>query len=73
VMDLDTDARLQARQLVADTFSRIVVYASGLRPDDSPPDIIDVVLVAKGGRSRLLRVDTAGRWVAGDEWATAAP
>lgn len=67
VMDLDTDARLQARQLVADTFSRIVVYASGMRPEDSPPDVIDVLLVAKGGVARLLRIDTKGGWVAGDE------
>lgn len=64
VQDLDHDARLQARQLVADTFERIVVYASGMRPD-SGADLIDVVLLAKGGASRLLQIDKRGAWLAG--------
>jgi DNA invertase Pin-like site-specific DNA recombinase len=66
VEELDEDSRHQARQLVADTFERIVVYASGFRPADDL-DVIDVVLVAKGGVSRSLRIDPSGRWVAGDE------
>lgn len=67
VQALDYDARLQARQLVADTFSRIVIYASGLRPSESPTDAMDVLLVAKGGAVRMLRVDQRGGWVAGEE------
>lgn len=69
----DTEARLQARQLVADTFERIAVYARGMRPQDTPRGVVDVVLVAKGGTARALRVDSAGRWIAGEELPTADP
>lgn len=66
VSALDVDARVRARQLVAETFERIVVYASGLRPGEEG-DVIDLVLVAKGGTSRVLRVDRIGNWVSGDQ------
>lgn len=72
VAQLDVDARLQAKQLVADTFERIVIYASGLRPDQAPDDVTDVLLCAKGGVTRLLRIDKAGRWTAGEEMAIPA-
>lgn len=67
----DIEARLKARQLVADTFERITVYHHGMRPD---PDAgmrdyhIDVVLTAKGGGSRLLRVDREGNWQAQEDY-----
>lgn len=51
---------------MADTFERIVVYASEIRPD-KPGDHIDIVLMARGGTSRMLRLDKSGRWVAGEE------
>jgi DNA invertase Pin-like site-specific DNA recombinase len=70
VAELDVDARLQARQLVADTFARIVVYASGMRPGEDPDDVTDVVLMAKGGASRSLRIAKDGSWVAGEEIET---
>lgn len=70
VAALDVDARLQAKQLVADTFERIVVYASGQRPDEAPEDVTDVLLCAKGGVRRLIRIDKSGRWVAGEESPT---
>ena len=63
VQELDYDARLQAKQLVADTFERIVVYSTGVRPDDENR-FTDVVLLAKGGASRMLRVDKSGAWQA---------
>lgn len=63
----DLDARLQTRQLVADTFSRIVVYHSGIRPGQTPKGTIDVLLVAKGGAGRLLRIDRAGGWIAAEQ------
>lgn len=66
VQELDYDARLEARQLVADTFERITVYASGIRPAEGL-DVVDVVLVAKGGISRWLRIDKRGEWVAGEQ------
>jgi DNA invertase Pin-like site-specific DNA recombinase len=66
---LDVDARLQARQLVAETFARIVVYRAGLRPGQAERGIIDVVLHARGGSTRLLRVQGSGDWVAGEDLA----
>lgn len=60
----DVEARLKARQLVADTFERIVVYTRGMRPDPQASDrdyLIDVVLVGRGGSSRLLHIDRDGK------------
>jgi len=65
---LDYTARMQARQLVADTFERIVVYSRGMRPNDAT-DAIDVLLLAKGGNARTLRVDPKGGWLAADDLA----
>lgn len=63
VRNLDYDDRLQAKNLIADTFARITVYATGVRPlEDSR--YTDVVLLAKGGTSRMLRVDLNGDWQA---------
>jgi DNA invertase Pin-like site-specific DNA recombinase len=64
---LDPDARKQARQLIADTFERIVVYRAGMRPLETPKGQVDVLLCAKGGRARLLRIDAKGNWVAGED------
>ncbi|QOR55202.1 MAG: hypothetical protein SHS37scaffold296_19 [Burkholderiales phage 68_11] len=72
VQALDYDARLQARQLVADTFSRIVVFASGVRPEEAPEDATDVLLQAKGGGRRMLRIDRVGNWRASED-GDAAP
>ena len=68
---LDVQARMQARQLVVDTFSRLVVYRRGVLPD-ADVGAIDVLLVARGGTARMLRIDKAGGWVAGEESALAA-
>lgn len=54
---LDDDARMQVRQLVADTFERIVMYNSGIIPGDTRSSPIDLVLVAKGGKPRLIRIN----------------
>lgn len=54
-MALDYDARLQARQLVIDTFDRIVIFTEGVSPDDAGAGIIDMLLIAKSGRSQMLR------------------
>lgn len=70
VVGQDVEARLRARQLVADTFERIVVYHHGMRPDPDASERdykIDVVLKAKGGTSRLLSVTRQGDWTAGDD------
>ena len=56
----EVDARLQARQLIADTFERIVIYHRGMIPDETPKGVMDMVLLAKGGVERLLRLDRKG-------------
>ncbi len=67
VIAMDKEARLQARQLVADTFERIVVYYKGLFPENSRKGQIDVLLVAKGGGSRVLTIDKTGAWVQAED------
>lgn len=64
---LDYEARMRARQLVGDTFERIVVYHRGMRPTGTGKHPIDVMLHAKGGTARLLRIDENGSLVAADE------
>ncbi|MFA8449051.1 hypothetical protein ACEPTQ_24325, partial [Ralstonia wenshanensis] len=67
VEQLDYDARMLARQLVADTFSRIVIYQSGFRPDVEA-DSIGLLLVARRGSTRLLHIDRkTGDWRAAEE------
>lgn len=56
------------RQLVADTFEKIVVYHSGVQPNKSKK-FIDLLLISKKGGSRLLRVDRrSGDWIAGEDY-----
>lgn len=68
---LDYKARMQARQMVSDTFERIVVWPRGVRPSETAEGSIDVLLQARGGRGRLLSVDRRGAWVAGEQLETA--
>ena len=67
VQQLDYEARTQARMLVADTFERITVYHHGVNPNEAPKGTMDVVLLAKGGVERLLRIDAAGNWLASED------
>lgn len=53
---LDNTFRMSARRLVLETFSRIQVFNRGAFPD-SPKGIVDLLLIAKGGTRRYLRVD----------------
>jgi len=69
VQALDYAARMQARQLVADTFERVVVFRKGITPGDTPPGQIDVMLMAKGGTARMLSIDKAGGWLAAEDVA----
>ena len=70
---LDPDARMQTRKLVASTFSKIVIYTKGVRPDKSDGNEIDLVLVAKRGTSRLLRINRkTGDWIAMEDFSAAA-
>ena len=61
VKALDYDARLKTRQLVADTFSRIDVYHSGLLPGDGK--VIDIVLHGRSGAVRVLSGVLRGKTV----------
>ncbi|MGA4333431.1 recombinase family protein [Ralstonia nicotianae] len=73
VMNIDHEARVQARQLVVDTFSRITVFHRGFRPDDEDGSSIGTQLIAKHGNMRLLNVDRrSGRWRAAEDVNVAA-
>ena len=62
------DDRLKARQLVMDTFSRIVIYRYGVQPSESDGTILDMVLIPHGGQARVLRIHRkTGDWIAGDD------
>lgn len=60
VLQLDKDTRLKAKQLVADTFEQITVYHKGMRPSEGE-GYIDIVLAARGGTSRALRINKLGQ------------
>ncbi|MCO1341921.1 hypothetical protein L0Z26_08285 [Burkholderia multivorans] len=74
VLTLDYDARLKARQLVADSFQKIVLFQRGFTPlDHAPTDrrkrsgTIGLLLVTKRGGTRLLNIDRkTGHWEAED-------
>ncbi|MCD4504732.1 recombinase family protein [Chromobacterium piscinae] len=73
VKTLDNEARLKAKQLVYQTFERIIVYSNGILPKSgrkkgksSPP--IDLILIPKGGKPRTLRINRkTGEWIAGED------
>lgn len=67
VEHFDYEARTQARMLVADTFERITVYHHGVNPKETPKGIMDIVLLAKGGVERMLRIDAKGAWQASED------
>lgn len=66
---LEPEARMRSRQLVADTFERIVVFIKGMRPGETPRGSVDMVLMAKGGGTRALRIDAQGGWLDGEDMA----
>ncbi len=59
----DYETRLQTRQLVADTFERIVIYHRGVRPGPEGKGPMDMMLLAKGGTARLLRISRDGELI----------
>ncbi|MCO7519149.1 MULTISPECIES: recombinase family protein [unclassified Pseudomonas] len=63
---LDTVVRERVRQLMLDTFERIVIYMRGVIPAGRKSRDIDVLLVSKAGQKRWLRVDRkTSNWAAG--------
>lgn len=62
--DIYSPAREQLRQLVLDTFNRIVVYMRGVVPDPKSKTIA-VLLVSRAGQRVMLEVDRrTGAWKA---------
>lgn len=57
IINLDIDARLKARQMVIDTFSRIAIYMRGIAPEEIRNAPIDLVLVSHSGTSRIIRIN----------------
>ena len=65
---LDYETRVRARQLVSDTFARIIVYHKGMRPTSDGATTIDVVMHAKGSTlTRMLRIDKYGLLIHADD------
>jgi hypothetical protein len=55
---------------VADTFERIVAYHRGVRPTpDGEKGPVDMMLLAKGGTARLLRIDRTGKLIMSESLA----
>ena len=55
-LGMDHDARLKIRNLVADTFARIVIYHAGADPYATDPKPITVQLISKTGAGRVLNI-----------------
>jgi DNA invertase Pin-like site-specific DNA recombinase len=68
-LNQDYETRMRCRQLVEDTFERIVIYQRSMSPDDATSaKKIDLLLIAKGGNPRLIRIDRkTGVWIRGEE------
>lgn len=65
----DNGAREQVRQLVMDTFERIVIYMRGVGAADRSSRTIDVQLLSRTGQHRVLQIDRrSGAWVASENW-----
>lgn len=66
VHNQEVEAREKVRQLMMDTFERIVVYILGVVPEGRK--YIDVLLIAKSGQRRWMRVERrTGIWAAGSD------
>lgn len=70
---LDSDSRLKLRQMVMDTFSRIVIYHRGQTPTEKNAKWIDLMLVSKHGNMRLLQIHRlTGAWKASEDYLAVA-
>lgn len=66
----DYGAREQVRQLMMDTFERIVIYMRGIGAADRSSRGIDVQLLSRTGQIRVLQIDRkSAAWVASEDWA----
>lgn len=66
---LEEAPRLKVRQMVADTFERIVICHHGFEPNEWDGKTVDLLLVAKSGATRALSVDRkTGAWRSAVDW-----
>lgn len=64
----DYEAREQVRQLMLDTFERLVIYMRGVQLDERSR-VIDMLMVPRHGAPRMLRIDRrSGTWLASEDW-----
>jgi hypothetical protein len=56
---LDVDIRLQARELMRETFSAIVIWHAGDPAGAEDGRVIDLAVTARGGGTLKLRIDRA--------------
>lgn len=69
---LDYESRMKVRNLVQETFSRIVVYQRGVTPTEKNHHM-EILLVAKYGNTRLIKVHRfTGKWQAMEDYAATA-
>lgn len=62
----EVEPREVMRQLMMDTFERIVIYVRGVVPVISKPKFVDVLLISKAGQRRWMRIERrTGAWAAG--------
>lgn len=80
VHELDYDSRVQARQLIADTFSRIAIYHRGIEPDPADTDSrrrtgnMGLLLVTHAGGSRLLHIERrTGKLLSSEDYSPQLP
>lgn len=64
----NVQAREQVRQLMMDTFERIVIYIRGIVPEGRHAKYLDVLLIAKAGQRRWMRIEhRTALWVVGSD------
>ncbi len=66
VVNQEVEAREKVRQLMMDTFEKIVIYIRGVVPEGRKH--IDVLLIARSGQRRWMRIERrTGAWAAGSD------
>lgn len=66
----DHAAREQVRQLVMDTFERIVIFMRGVGATNRSSRTIDLQLLSRTGQHRVLQINrSTGAWVASEDWS----
>lgn len=68
VLNLNDEARMRCRKLIADTFSKITIFFQGIRYNETSK-VIHVVLTSRTGVVRHITISKKdGRWVSGFDY-----